>query len=111
MSELLAYDLCFPASEDIVQLRAEIARRREAYQAGRRRFRQGEDFTSEHRRWATRRIGEEKGAMKLEEQKLKQLDERLENLMARHRRRCGGEPGVRPRPSGLSGRAPGVAMR
>eukprot|EP00927_Polykrikos_kofoidii_P058166 TRINITY_DN52535_c0_g1_i1.p3 TRINITY_DN52535_c0_g1~~TRINITY_DN52535_c0_g1_i1.p3 ORF type:complete len:110 (-),score=23.04 TRINITY_DN52535_c0_g1_i1:82-411(-) len=76
--------------KDIAELRTEISDRRRAFAEGCQRFKRGMNFTSEHQQFAVRRFGQERSAMQLEERKIKQLEERLDFLVKRHKRHCGG---------------------
>eukprot|EP00928_Gymnodinium_smaydae_P068849 TRINITY_DN52131_c0_g1_i1.p2 TRINITY_DN52131_c0_g1~~TRINITY_DN52131_c0_g1_i1.p2 ORF type:complete len:148 (-),score=37.57 TRINITY_DN52131_c0_g1_i1:161-562(-) len=86
----MAWKGCAWLEQDIVRLRTDIARRREEYLEGKRRFRRGGNFSSEEQRLARRRFGDERSAMKLEERKLKELEAGLGELIRKHRRHCGG---------------------
>eukprot|EP00747_Dinoflagellata_sp_TGD_P184602 gnl/TRDRNA2_/TRDRNA2_40376_c0_seq1.p3 gnl/TRDRNA2_/TRDRNA2_40376_c0~~gnl/TRDRNA2_/TRDRNA2_40376_c0_seq1.p3 ORF type:complete len:112 (-),score=21.28 gnl/TRDRNA2_/TRDRNA2_40376_c0_seq1:50-385(-) len=70
---------------DIKKLREEIASRHAAYSEGRRAFRRGGTFSSSagESQLATRRFGEEREKMRVEERKIKELEERLDFLIRR----------------------------
>mmetsp|Transcript_78990 Transcript_78990/g.207359 ORF Transcript_78990/g.207359 Transcript_78990/m.207359 type:complete len:114 (+) Transcript_78990:25-366(+) len=85
-----AADRCCPwLEQDILQLRAELERRREAFKEGRGRFRHGGNFTVAPQQ-ELRRFGKERDEMKVEARKIQMLETRLEYLVQRFQRRCGG---------------------
>ncbi|CAK0837917.1 unnamed protein product [Prorocentrum cordatum] len=96
-SSRLAHRMCPWLEQDIVQLRAQLEQRREAYREGCRRFRRGENFSAGPERWGVRKFGQERDSMRLEERKIRMLEDRLESLRQRFRRHCGGgRPGELP---------------
>eukprot|EP00971_Amphidinium_carterae_P232997 4624627-Amphidinium_carterae.1 len=84
----VAWKGCHWLEQDIIKTRQLIADRREAYLEGRRRFRRGGNFTTDVVVYARQEFGKQRDAMRLEEAKIKQLEEYLDRLVAKHKRRC-----------------------
>ncbi|CAE8640691.1 unnamed protein product [Polarella glacialis] len=84
-----AATFCPMLEQDILEMRKLIEERRNAFKDGRKRFVRGGNFSAGDEQWATRRFGQERSEMKTEEKKIKQLEERLDFLLQRHRRHCG----------------------
>eukprot|EP00929_Paragymnodinium_shiwhaense_P027241 TRINITY_DN16026_c0_g1_i2.p1 TRINITY_DN16026_c0_g1~~TRINITY_DN16026_c0_g1_i2.p1 ORF type:complete len:120 (+),score=36.85 TRINITY_DN16026_c0_g1_i2:41-400(+) len=84
----MAWMYCPMLERDIAKLRSEVAKRKEDYAANRRRFKRGGNFTGELQRFVGRRFGEERDAMRVEEKKLRQLEDRLDMMVQKHRRHC-----------------------
>mmetsp|Transcript_52493 Transcript_52493/g.125434 ORF Transcript_52493/g.125434 Transcript_52493/m.125434 type:complete len:106 (+) Transcript_52493:115-432(+) len=87
-SRAMAWSGCHWLEKDIVEMRHLIAKRREAYIDGKRRFNRGGNFTTEPLVFARRQFGKERDAMRLEEAKIKQLEVRLDGMIEKHRKRC-----------------------